>query len=69
MHKDSIGLFAKYSHNFSVLKSEAGGDDSAAHLLSIIVAFQNRLVVTVLTQKLKVLVYYKLPSWDRGQIL
>lgn len=69
MHKDSIGLFAKYSHNFSVLKSEAGGDDSAAHLLSIIVAFQNRLVVPVLTQKLKVLVYCKLPSWDRSQVL
>lgn len=67
-HKDSIGLFAKYSHNFSFLKSEAGGDDSAAHLLSIIVAFQNRWVVTELTQKCKVLVYCQLPSWNRGQI-
>lgn len=67
MHKDSIGLFAKYSHNFAFLKSEAGGDDSAAHLLSIIVAFQNRLVVTPLTQKRKVLVYCQLPSRDRGQ--
>lgn len=56
MHKDSTGLFAKFSHNFSFLKSEAGGDDSAAHLLSIIVAFQNRLVVTALTPKRKGLV-------------
>lgn len=45
MHKDSIGLFAKSSHNFSFFKSEAGGDDSAAHLMSIIVSFQNRIVV------------------------
>lgn len=64
MHKDSIGLFAKYSHNFSVLESEAGGDDSAAHLLSIIVGFQNRLVVMALTQKHKVLVYCKLPGTE-----
>lgn len=64
MHKDSIGLFAKYSHNFSLLESEAGGDDSAAHLLSIIVGFQNRLVVMALTQKHKVLVYCKLPGTE-----
>lgn len=64
MHKDSIGLFAKNSHNFSFFISEAGGDDSAAHLPSIIVAFQNRIVVAAVTQKCKVLIYCQLPGTE-----